>query len=570
MDVRAYQRQPTDVSRSPTIFARLSMLITRRGTSRAAESATERGRRLAAFAVLLLALLPAALFAWNMRRFDHLGYFHDDGMYWVSAKALATGQGYRILSLPGAPFQTKYPPLLPLLLAGVWKLFPAFPRNMPWVMALLALMLPPFLYILLRLLQSWRCPPNIALAACAWTALNPYIVFSSVNIMPDLLVSLLLGACILAAQRSFLRQSPANALLAGALGGAAYLTKSSVLPLLAAGPVWYAFQRKFRLLACFLTPLFVAAATWNIWSIRHQVPSADPVAIYYTSYLSDFLHDMRGMEWLTFCKRNFPTLLGSIGNLLVPDIVEIPLLGANFARLVGIFAIAGIVRYVRKYGMGLYQWFAAGYSAQLLIWQYPPNERFLIPIVPVIVLGAVTELRHLLGMLQSVWRSTDRGQRTAAAMIASLLALAILWAGAMAAVGHLALLPSIASRSHEQSGDSERAFQWMRRNLPPGARVLTYYDVPVFLHTGLQAMRPRNFPKEFYRQDRDAVVRAFDDLPAFARLHGIRYALLTRSDFDSDSFVKGIVDWNKLASSSPYRLLFRAPLAAVYEIEAQP
>lgn len=524
----------------------------------------------AASLALLLSLLPAALFAWRMRHFEHLGYFHDDGMYWVSAKALATGQGYRILSYPGTPFQTKYPPVLPLLLAGVWKLFPIFPENMPWAMALIAVTLPAFLYVLMRLLRAWGCSQGVAIGACAWTALNPYIVFSSVNIMPELLVSLLLGGCVLAARRSLLRGTHADAFVAGALGGAAYLTKSSVLPLLAAAPVWYALQKRFKLLAWFLAPLFVAVVSWNIWSFRHLAASTDPVTIYYTSYIGDLLHDMRGVDWLIFSKRNFPTLLGSIGNLLVPGLVEIPLLSANFSRLVGIFAIAGAVRYVKTSGMGLYHWFAAGYLTQLLLWQYPPNERFLIPVAPVILLGAITELRHLLGMLRSVWGSTDRGQRTAAAMIASLLALIMLWAGVMVALGHWALLPAIASRSHEQSADNARAFEWMRRNLPSTARVLTCYDAPVFLRTGLHAMRPRNFPKEFYRQDRKAVIRAFDELPSFAHRHGIRYALLTRSDFDTDSFVKETVDWNRLASSPPYRLLFRAPLAAVYEIESRP
>ncbi len=48
----------------------------------------------------------------------HLGFYHDDSIYWVSARSLATGDGYRIESLPGEPYQTKYPPLYPALLAA--------------------------------------------------------------------------------------------------------------------------------------------------------------------------------------------------------------------------------------------------------------------------------------------------------------------------------------------------------------------------------------------------------------------------------------------------------------------
>ena len=36
----------------------------------------------------------------------HVGVFHDDAMYVILAKSLATGQGYRFLNLPGAPAGT--------------------------------------------------------------------------------------------------------------------------------------------------------------------------------------------------------------------------------------------------------------------------------------------------------------------------------------------------------------------------------------------------------------------------------------------------------------------------------
>ena len=58
------------------------------------------------------------------------GDFHDDSIYYVTAKSLAGGGGYRIESLPGEPAQTKYPPLYPLLLSIAWKFDPQFPRNL--------------------------------------------------------------------------------------------------------------------------------------------------------------------------------------------------------------------------------------------------------------------------------------------------------------------------------------------------------------------------------------------------------------------------------------------------------
>src|SRR5574341_1395955 len=60
---------------------------------------------------------------------DTLGLFHDDGIYAVVAKSLSEGDGYRILSLPGEPAQTKYPFLYSYFLSWLWKLDPRFPQN---------------------------------------------------------------------------------------------------------------------------------------------------------------------------------------------------------------------------------------------------------------------------------------------------------------------------------------------------------------------------------------------------------------------------------------------------------
>lgn len=58
-----------------------------------------------------------------------VGVFQDDGIYTVLAKSLAEGQGYRYLHMPETPNATHYPPLYPLLLAAIRKIFPAFPAN---------------------------------------------------------------------------------------------------------------------------------------------------------------------------------------------------------------------------------------------------------------------------------------------------------------------------------------------------------------------------------------------------------------------------------------------------------
>src|SRR5215471_427636 len=94
-------------------------------------------RRDAGLALLLALLMGATSFGLWLP--DICGVVHDDAIYVVTAKALAEGDGYRLIHLPGTPRQTKYPPLFPALLAFLWKLDPHFPANtwllltVPWL-----------------------------------------------------------------------------------------------------------------------------------------------------------------------------------------------------------------------------------------------------------------------------------------------------------------------------------------------------------------------------------------------------------------------------------------------------
>ncbi|HEY4086773.1 MAG TPA: hypothetical protein VGM43_12585 [Bryobacteraceae bacterium] len=82
-----------------------------------------------AIALLAISLLVLVPIYWIVLHAPAVGMFHDDGVYLVTAKALATGHGYRIISLPDEIPQTKYPILFPFVLSLVWRLAPNFPAN---------------------------------------------------------------------------------------------------------------------------------------------------------------------------------------------------------------------------------------------------------------------------------------------------------------------------------------------------------------------------------------------------------------------------------------------------------
>src|SRR5262249_33818630 len=87
---------------------------------------------LLARAVLFAVGAMSALFLWReiQNYLLYFGLYHDDAVYMVLGKALSSGHGYHLISIPGEIPETKYPIGLPLLLAFMWKLFPTFPDNL--------------------------------------------------------------------------------------------------------------------------------------------------------------------------------------------------------------------------------------------------------------------------------------------------------------------------------------------------------------------------------------------------------------------------------------------------------
>src|SRR5262249_24914434 len=154
-----------------------------------------------------------------------------------------------------------------------------------WAMLLAVVMLPAFAWVCVLLLESWGCSRPIAILICAWLVLNPYVVLFSINLMTDLLLTVVLGCCLLIARKASEGQSRWLALASGALGALAFLVKTAALPLLVVGPLWFALRRQFRLGLWFGAPLFVTLVSWMTWTARHTLPSTDRVIIYYTSYL---------------------------------------------------------------------------------------------------------------------------------------------------------------------------------------------------------------------------------------------------------------------------------------------
>jgi len=478
------------------------------------------------FLFVLLSLAPSAIFLSRHSDLPSFGDLHDDSLYYVSAKSLADGGGYRIESLPGEPSQTKYPPLYPLLLSVAWRINPEFPRNLPiaaWIswLAFPAIMLQ-LVWLFPRLgIAGWR-----GWMLTLLVAVNPYMLVFSSTLVSDLAYAALMLAAILLTERA----TRASAIAAGAVAGLAYLTRSAGIVFLVAGPLYLWMHHKRReavLWACAMLP-FVAG--WTLWTRLHQVSTSDPALMYYTDYFRYELYSISLRDLPVFVWRNIDGLLFGLGSLVLPNVAS-SFVVKTIAQVIAIAMISGVVRMFRRGQGHLYALLAAGSCAQLVVWHFPPNERFVLPFLPLALAGLMTEMEHLSVMLRKGLQHRDASQRVVAAGM--LLAVAGVLVGAVGLqvyVGQV-LLPEQETAHRAANADRIASYDWIRIKLPQDATLLSSEDALVYLNTGRHAMRRTLPPPYWYREDHARIIDWMSNFRAFTLEHGLTYFAFSGIDF---------------------------------------
>lgn len=231
--------------------------------------------RRARAAVLRLAPVIAGAIALAVGMFliDGLpvGVAHDDGMYVLLAKALATGQGYRWLNLPDAPPATHFPPGYPAVLALLWWLFPAFPANVVKFKLANAVFAAAAAVGTARFAERRLGMHPLSAAAFALVAMLgiPTLTLSAMVMSEPLFLALLLPLLLLAERVLDRADDPRRetfALLAlGLLVGAATLVRSHGIALVAAVTLLLLARRRFRAAVIFASSTLVFLLPWQLW-----------------------------------------------------------------------------------------------------------------------------------------------------------------------------------------------------------------------------------------------------------------------------------------------------------------
>jgi hypothetical protein len=523
------------------------------------------GLALAALAILI-SLVPSTIFAWQARAMPHIGIYHDDAIYLGSAKSMAAGEGYRIASLPEKPDQRKFPPLYPLLLSIAWRIDPNFPNNLPLVMLLSWLMLPASALGTFALLRQAGRSLSECTAFAAWTAMNPIAVMFGLLAMSELMTLAMVVAAMILSERALRPSGAASAaLMAGVIAGLAFLTRTAVLPMLVSAPVVFLWARMRMKAALFAAGMLPLVAGWQIWSALHKTPASDLAILYYTDYIGYYLRDVTLESLPTLVWMNLGFVTSGISSLLACD-DQISTLTLTIARLTAAATIAGAVKLARKGILRHYAAFGLLFLVQLLLWNYPPNARFLLPLLPLIGLAAWEEARGLITMVTATFRKPKIGERVVAVAAAGVLAAFSLYAVKQAWVS-ISEMPAFFADRRQTLEKVMPAYRWLEANAAPDSRVLAYADPAVYLYTGLSGISLR-VPPHIMVQGKPEREKYFAQLPEVAARHGIDYVLWTPDDYHFDSPEYSLPAWRGAIEDGNWtKPVFRSGEVVLYRVD---
>jgi 4-amino-4-deoxy-L-arabinose transferase-like glycosyltransferase len=419
-----------------------------------------------------------------------LGLFHDDGIYAVVGKSVAQGEGYRILSLPTAPAQTKYPFLYSYLVAALWAVDSSFPQNI-WLLKSLNCAILAGIFILAAICYR-RFFPASNCAAILFAALvcsNPIVFGFTDYLLSDLLLVLFaLGALTVSAgdeQSQFFQLA-----LLGAVVGLACLTRTAALPLVFAGAIHSLAARGWRGALLFLSAVGLLVAPWFLWVASHGQQPTDSLLAYYSAY------DAAGAgssDWLTSISRHWPIIHGNGRYLwdMVEMIYLLPLL-PGFGWFIALFSLLGMLASARRNSLFLWSFLLSSLGLHL-IWPFHPG-RYLAPLLPVLVLLMFRGM----ALAQLRWETMAQDHpprrwlgKLVWCPVLVMLVLNGVWLSAFLLIRDEQTVRGLnGNRLPYGWAGFEESFAWLREHAAADAVLATAYDPMYFLYTGRRAIRP--------------------------------------------------------------------------------
>ncbi len=514
---------------------------------------------------LILLLVPSGYFGWRYRTMPQLGSWHDDAIYWISAHSLATDKGYVIGHIPTQPPQTKYPPLYPAVLSLVWRFGRAFPGNLTFATALQWCFAP--FYFMLAWLWLRRCGFDTwaAWALTALIALAPITTLFAVSLMTELpFTAVLLAIMLLIERREITAQ---RALVAGLLGATAFLIRTNGIVLTVAVPALLIPRRRYRQAAAFAAPMLVAIAGWQAWCAIRSFHASDDINAYYTSYAAFYA---RTFSWPDLPYRmwaNADAIIESLARLVLFQSADEPWMRA-LGWVITVAATAGVVSLIRR-GMRYYPAFAVLLLAELLLWQYPPDQRFVYPLLPLYVAGLAAKLSEIAALAVRSWKTKTGANRVAAVPVLLAIAALVIGSAWSMAQGTAVVLPDYFHERQRQLTRLQPVWHWIFGNTPVDARFAACDDTLLYLYANRRGYTEPILPAVVYGVQAETVPPYIAGLPALWRQVRVTHVLLTDYDFLRDLHHLGHAELARLLSDPQrFRLLYSDGASKVYAVRS--
>ena len=430
------------------------------------------------------------------------GDYGDDGVYVSAAKALATGQGYTIINLPQEKAQTLVPPFYPFLLSLIWRAYPQFPENVTWMMMLSAVATLSFLALTYRYLVAhgyatqWQALIVVALAGINWRTM-----LHGTSVMSEMVYAALAVAALYMAERYEKEEKGTigAGIAVGVVIGLAFLTRSSGIALLIASAFYFVIRGQWKrvLVPAAVASLFVLS--WMSWSYFNPSTAEGVNAVYYSNYFRSYSTVYGYLEAMNDASK-IATILNVLGtNVLLLIIGSIPLscLGLRYdlpqSLLVSLVLItiiliaAGFIRQARR-RIRLLHIYLSVYLGIYLVSPGTAYDRYIVPIVPFLIMLLVTELAIPVSRLRrELMPDKHLLARLSAAVIALALSVAV---GIVIYSNGSAIHESLKSLNKVARHTSERteAFEWIKANTDRSDILVCNSDAIYYLYTGRKAV----------------------------------------------------------------------------------
>jgi hypothetical protein len=478
------------------------------------------------------ALLSALVFLGGWRLVPRVsGVFHDDAIYVITAKALAQGDGYRLINLPGAPPQTKYPILFPAVLATIWKVWPAFPDNliamqMVSLLAAGAAMALSYLY----LVRFSYCSRLTAAVAVLLALSTPTVLYISTLTLSEMTFAFLLVVALWRVESDLQRETSSSGaqFLTGMILAAPYHCRTVGLPVALVAIAVLAWHRKpvrWTVAGCAL-----AVAPWLAWTAVATVRwRTDPIIGYYTDYVagwSPFTAQGLGVALINFlliCRDSIGLVISGFYSAL--DVAGLRV--ARWLMFPGAYVLFHIAR--RSMRTQLLPCCLLAYVGMICLWPWPP-WRFFVPILPFLVVYVSDAYGEIARRFLRNGRHRSLMGLAAAAVVVLNLVLDVSAGRLSRQVGYpYHFAPRVTDQNSRPVfwTDFEDMFRWVQSHVGPNDVVASGLDTMLSLYTGRPAFRPWiHRPESLFYGGRVPATGTPDEFVTILKSHGARYLVV--------------------------------------------